>query len=121
MSTRRAVMSEAVRTWIVKLDDNPTWIEWKRKHAAHTLYFGESSETSDNLGDFVFPPMVEKQHAIVFGYLGLEQTVWSLKKCEYYFPRSWRSRARPWRRYKATLCQSDASASNDIGLEAASV
>ena len=80
-------MSEAVRTWIVKLDDNPAWIEWKRKHVAHTLYFGESSETPDNLGDFVFPPMVEKQHAIVFGYLGLEQTAWSLKECEYYLRR----------------------------------
>jgi hypothetical protein len=89
-------MSEAVRTWIVKLDDNPAGLDGRGSVPLirSILDFGESSETPDNLGDFVFPPMVEKQHAIVFGYLGQEQTVWSLKKCEYYFPRSWRPRAR---------------------------
>ncbi len=32
-------MSDAVGTWMSKLNDDPAWMEWKRKHFARTLYF----------------------------------------------------------------------------------
>ena len=42
---------------------------------------------SEPLGDFVFPPDIEKQHVIVMQYLGLQQTIEALKQCEFYFRR----------------------------------
>jgi hypothetical protein len=36
---------------------------------------------------FTFPPEIEKQHAVVYQYIGLQQTVETLKECEYYFRR----------------------------------
>ena len=38
-------------------------------------------------GDFVFSDLVGKQHAVVFQYLGLDQTVRTLKETEFYFRR----------------------------------
>ena len=36
---------------------------------------------------FIFPLELGKQHAVIFQYLGLHQTIDSLKECEYYFRR----------------------------------
>ena len=73
------------------LDDhlqNPGWREWKRSHMAHTLYFDDPPLPPGHVdADFIFSPEIEKQHAVVIQYLGLEQSIYSLKECEYYFRR----------------------------------
>jgi hypothetical protein len=86
--THRARMSNAIGTWLIKLDGLQGWKEYRRNRLRHTLDFDDPffmpSEPPD---DFVFPPDMEKQHAIVTQYLGLQQTIEALKECEFYFRR----------------------------------
>ena len=86
--THRARMDNAIGTWLIKLDGLQGWKEYRRNRLRHTLDFDDPffmpSEPPD---DFVFPPDMEKQHAIVTQYLGLQQTIEALKECEFYFRR----------------------------------
>lgn len=60
-----------------------------RKRVAHTLYYDDDivSSTLAMEGPFLFSREIEKQHSVVYAYLGLQQTVETLKDCEYYFRR----------------------------------
>lgn len=87
--TDRDRMSDAIRLWMGNLENEPDWKEWRRKRLAHTLYFDDSLPLNFQQveEEFVFSDTIEKQHAVVIQYLGLEQTIYSLKECEYYFRR----------------------------------
>lgn len=87
--TDRDRMSDAIRVWRGNLENEPGWKEWRRKRIAHTLYFDDPFplEVKSDGGDFVFSDTIKKQHAVVIQYLGLQQTIYSLKECEYYFRR----------------------------------
>jgi hypothetical protein len=86
--TQRARMSNAIGTWLIKLEGLQGWKEYRRNRLRHTLDFDDPFfKPSELLGDFVFPPDIEKQHAIVTQYLGLAQTIEALKDCEFYFRR----------------------------------
>jgi hypothetical protein len=82
-------MSDAIRIWIGSLDNEPGWKEWKLKHIARTLSFDAPFplEVQSAEEEFVFSDAITKQHAVVSQYLGLAQTICSLKDCEYYFRR----------------------------------
>jgi hypothetical protein len=86
--THRDRMSNAIGVWVKKLDDVQGWTEYRRNRLRHTLDFDDPFfMPSEPPGDFVFPPDIEKQHAIIVQYLGLQQTIEALKECEYYFRR----------------------------------
>lgn len=87
--TDRDRMSDAIRVWLGNLKNEPGWKEWRRKLVARTLYFDDPFplEVQPVLEDFVFSDAIEKQHAVVTQYIGLQQTIYSLKECEYYFRR----------------------------------
>jgi len=86
--THRVRMSKAIGVWLKKLDDLQGWKEYKQNQIKHTLYFDDPFfKASEPLGDFVFTPDIEKQHAIVTQYLRLQQTIKALKECEFYFRR----------------------------------
>lgn len=80
-------MQRAVRQWIEFLDDYPGWTAWKRRHIGQTLFFdGTPADERSNLV-FEFSDEVAKKHKVIAEYLGLVQTVASLKECEFYFRR----------------------------------
>jgi hypothetical protein len=87
--TARDRMSNAIRVWTTNLDNTPGWKAWRIKRIAHTLHFDDPSPLQSHQieKDFEFSPEIEKQHAAVTQYLGLVQTIESLKECEYYFRR----------------------------------
>ena len=87
--TQRDRMYNAIGAWLIELEDYPGWKDWRRKRITHTLYFDDPFPMpSENLEDeFNFSDEIEKQHAVVFQYLGLEQAIFSLKDCEFYFRR----------------------------------
>ena len=81
-------MLNAIRGWMVSLDTNPEWKQWRRRKFARTLYFDDPFFSDDALDrEFVFPVDVEKQHAIVIQFLGLQESINLLKECEFYFRR----------------------------------
>jgi hypothetical protein len=82
-------MTGAIGVWLTRLESHPGWKDWKRKHLAHTLYFDETlGLPSDKPEDeFTFSGEVEREHAVVTKYLGLHETIRSLKDCEFYFRR----------------------------------
>jgi hypothetical protein len=87
--TQRNRMSNAIRVWMKNLEDVAGWKEWRRKRVHKTLQFADPflTEPQTMESNFVFSDMIEKQHAVVIQYLGLQQTIESLKECEYYFRR----------------------------------
>jgi len=87
--TDRDRMSDAIRVWMGNLENEPGWTEWRRKRFARTLYFDDPFPLEDQPLEevFVFSDVFEKQHAVVIQYIGLQQTIYSLKECEYYFRR----------------------------------
>ena len=82
-------MSNAVGVWIKGLESYPGWREWKQESIKRTLLDEDIPlpESGNFEEEFVFSDDVERQHAVVFQYLGLEQTINSLKDCEFYFRR----------------------------------
>lgn len=87
--TFRECMSEAVRKWIIGLREYPGWRAWKRKQLKHTLYFDDPLLSPTDAADheFTFDGEVAKQHDIILHYLNLEESIASLKECEFYFRR----------------------------------
>lgn len=67
----------------------PGWSSRVKKRVAHTLDFDDPFQFNaySPEGNFVFSDEIEKQHAVIIQYLGLQQTIDSLKECEYYFRR----------------------------------
>jgi len=80
-------MSNAIRAWIINLENYPGWKEWKRKQIGHTLHFDDPFPSGKHEVGFRFSDEVEKQHAIVLQYLGLQEAISLLKECEFYFRR----------------------------------
>lgn len=86
--THRNRMSNAIRIWLIKLDEVEGWRDYKEKQIEHTLGFdGQVFMRSEPIGDFIFPPKLEKEHAVITQYLDLIQTIEALKECEFYFRR----------------------------------
>jgi hypothetical protein len=87
--TQRDRMTTAIADWMKRLESYPGWKEWKRQHLVHTLHFDESAlPLRDRFEDeFKFSAEVEREHAVAIRYLGLHETVRSLKECEFYFRR----------------------------------
>jgi hypothetical protein len=81
-------MGIAIRQWMIALENYPGWKKWRKQRFAHTLYFGDPLPLNLEIPEeFKFSPEIEKQHAVVIQYLGLQQTIEALKECEYYFRR----------------------------------
>ena len=72
---------------MIDLSHYPGWKEWKRKQVGHTLYFDDPLLSPSHDEMFVFSEEVERQHAVVFQWIGLQSTILSLKDCEHYFRR----------------------------------
>jgi hypothetical protein len=75
---------------MIQLNDYPGWKDWVQVRIARTLYFDDAVQDSARLAtekEFVFPRELERQHAVVYQYLHLQQTVETIKECEYYFRR----------------------------------
>lgn len=86
----RTQMREVISEWLKDIaGDYPDWRDSNRKRIRHTLHF--DSINPDLIGeeepDFVFPSEIEKQQAVVRGYLKLHLTIEALKNCEFYFRR----------------------------------
>ena len=74
--------------WLAKLDQVPGWREWKYQVTVQTFWFdGEFSDTRKEIGDFVLPADIDREHAVITSYLILYSTLTSLHDCEYYFRR----------------------------------
>jgi hypothetical protein len=61
----------------------PEFQEFKHKQLGYTLL----GPPPDGLDDFVFPPEIEKEHAVIGAFVGLCQAQKTLSQCEYYFRR----------------------------------
>jgi hypothetical protein len=81
-------MEIAIRQWMISLDNYPGWKEWNRRKVHHTLYFDEELSSQRKAEEeFKFSQEVERQHAVVINFLGLQQAIGSLKESEFYFRR----------------------------------
>jgi len=81
-------MSDAIRTWLIAIEVYPGWKDWRRERMGYTLYYDDPFPPKRELGhEFVFSEDIEKQHAVIIQYLGLQQTVHALKESEFYFRR----------------------------------
>jgi hypothetical protein len=97
MSTNGNRVSEGIRAWIMRLNDEPGWREWSRSRVGQVMYFDDPLEDVEDLDDledledlpreYVFRPPLDKQHTVIVQYLGLQQTANVLRQCEYYFRR----------------------------------
>lgn len=78
-----------MRAWLAQLQSYPGWKDWQRERFKNTLYFDDPvlPYNEKNLGDFEFSKDIDKQHKVIYEYIGLIQTLESLKQCEYYFRR----------------------------------
>src|ERR1700722_953664 len=79
----------AIGNWMARLESYPGWEVLKRQHFVRTLHLDElplaASDEFEN--EFKFSEEMEGQHNLVVGYLGLNETIRSLKDCEFYFRR----------------------------------
>jgi len=61
-------------------------MEWKRKHIAATLMSGFFPEIEpENIGDFSLPDHIIREHEIISGYIEIQQSLASIRECEFYF------------------------------------
>ena len=80
----------SIRGLMVELDSTPGWKEWRRAKVAYTLRHDEpdAAKWRDLVPEeFMFPPDLEKRHAVLIAYLELAEGVGALKDCEFYFRR----------------------------------
>lgn len=82
-------MFNAVVNWIAKLEAIPEWKVWTREKISRTIYFDDPymNYNINKNNDFHHPYVSDSQHDVVYLFLGLQQTIISLKDCEYYFRR----------------------------------
>jgi hypothetical protein len=82
-------MWNAIVKWIDSLDDYPGWKDWQRERLQRTLFYEVLVWKKNPIParEFRFSDEIEKQHAVVFGYIGLLDTLSALQECEYYFRR----------------------------------
>src|SRR3989339_49888 len=69
-------MSRAIRNWMVKLNDDPSWREWKRSSIGYTLHFDDEFMPPKEMADeFKFSSeTVDAEHAVVTRYMALHDT-----------------------------------------------
>ena len=87
--TRNEHLLEAIQLWMIDLNDYPGWKDWSTIRVGRTLHFDDPflPPVKASESEFKFSEEIEKQHAVVFQYFGLYETIESLKQCEYYFRR----------------------------------
>jgi len=85
----RERLNLAIGVWHRELDSYPGWAAWRKGKFALTLYDDDFPMPGDPTrpSEFVFSPEIERQHDLVTQYLGIEQAVFALRDCEYYFRR----------------------------------
>jgi hypothetical protein len=88
MGTNGNRVSEGIRAWMMRLNDEPGWREWSRSRTGRVMYFDDPLEDVEDLPrEYVFRPPLDKQHTVIIQYLGLQQSANVLRQCEYYFRR----------------------------------
>lgn len=82
-------LSAGIREFIKSLDDYPGWREWQRDKIRHVLFFDdyEEGEVAPIAPEFTFTDEIEKRHAVVFQFVQLQDSINSVRDCEYYFRR----------------------------------
>lgn len=88
-ASSRETLHLAIGVWMRELDTYPGWKAWRKGRFAITLYDKHIPHTGDphRPSEFVFSPELDQQHDLVTQYLGIEQAVFALRDCEYYFRR----------------------------------
>ena len=89
-SSKTEEMQRAIGLWILELNKVAGWQEWRLASIGRQLHYDDDfpAVPNDLLPDeFIFPPEIERQHAVVMGFLHMRQTVNALKEVEYYFRR----------------------------------
>jgi len=83
-------MWEGIREFMLALEALPGWREWRRKKLEYTLHFDDPDVVSpreEMAEEFCFTEDIEKQHAVIMGFLALSEGIGALKECEHYFRR----------------------------------
>lgn len=89
-SAKTEEMQRAIGLWILELNKVAGWQEWRLASMGRQLRYDDdlSAVLTDLIPDeFIFPPEIERQHAVVMGFLHMCQTANALKEVEYYFRR----------------------------------
>ena len=93
-TTAKESISQAIRDWMLKLEEYPGWREWKKLHIGYTLWFDDEFLPPKNLvGEFTFPPELDRERVVVMLYMELLSTANALRDVEWYFRRYPFSRA----------------------------
>jgi hypothetical protein len=90
LNAKTEEMQRAIGLWILGLNKVAGWQEWRLASMGRQLYYDDDlpAVLPDAIPDeFIFPPEIERQHAVVMGFLNMRQTVNALKEVEYYFRR----------------------------------
>ncbi|AZG12622.1 hypothetical protein [Cupriavidus pauculus] len=89
LPSAREQLHLALGIWMRELDAYPGWKAWRKGRLAITLYDEHIPRTGDpnRPSEFVFSPEIDRQHDLVTQYFGIEQAVFALRDCEYYFRR----------------------------------
>lgn len=88
-SAKTEEMSRVIGLWIRELNKVEGWRQWRSATLGLQLHYDDLPlARNDSIPEeFKFPPEIERQHAVVMGFLSLCQTVNALKEIEYYFRR----------------------------------
>jgi hypothetical protein len=71
MGTNGNRVSEGIRAWMMRLNDEPGWREWSRSRTGRVMYFDDPLEDVEDLPrEYVFRPPLDKQHTVIIQYLG---------------------------------------------------
>jgi hypothetical protein len=86
MTTKRDALSDGIRAWMIRLNEEPGWKEWSIARTGHAMHF-DDPRVEDLPSGYVFRSPLDKEHAVVVQFLGIQQTTYALRACEYYFRR----------------------------------
>lgn len=88
-SSSREQLHLAIGVWMRELEAYPGWKAWRKAKFALTLYDDgiPSAVHASHPSEFVFSPEIDRQHDLIMQYFGIEQAVFALRDCEYYFRR----------------------------------
>lgn len=93
-TTAKESISQAIRDWMLKLQEYPGWREWKRSQIGYTLRFDDEFLPPEKIvGEFTFSPELDREHLVVISYMELLSTANALRDVEWYFRRYPFSRA----------------------------
>jgi hypothetical protein len=86
MTTKRDALTNGIQAWMIRLNEEPGWKEWSVARTGHAMFFDDPL-IEDVPSEYVFRSPLDKEHAVVVQYLGIQQTANALRACEYYFRR----------------------------------